>query len=173
MRKAGHEDAVVGPSPIAGLGVFATRRFEQGETVLSSTTPVSWTRHIRCGRSEARLQSTGTIWQGGRVVLMQPPERYINSSCEPNTYVQTRDGVRHVIALRGIEAEDEITYDYIVNCHGGEAWTCRCGASTCRGIVPASYFDLPRDEQRRLVPLLDRWFVEEHGIAVAPPASDP
>jgi hypothetical protein len=70
--------------------------------------------------------------------------------------------VRHVIALRAILRDEEITYDYTLNCHGGESWQCRCGSPRCRGTVPASFFDLPLDEQRRLRPLLDAWFVQEH-----------
>ena len=42
------------------------------------------------------------LQKGGKVVLMQPPERYINHSCDPNSFVKTIDGVRHVLALLDI-----------------------------------------------------------------------
>jgi hypothetical protein len=103
----------------------------------------------------------------GRVVLMPAPERHINSSCDPNTYVKTVDGARRVIARRAIERGEEITYDYIINCHGGVVWACRCGSEHCRGTIAASFFDLPVAAQREYLPLLDDWFVQEHAARVA------
>jgi uncharacterized protein len=154
----------VRPSPIAGLGVFATRAFAAGETVLvlddSRVVDAEHPLRPECGELEHHQDYLG----GGRVVLMAAPERYINSSCDPNTCVRTADDGRHVIALRAIKADEEITYDYIINCHGGEIWACCCGAANCRRVVPASFFDLPDEEQRRLRPLLDAWFVAEHGL---------
>jgi hypothetical protein len=155
-------DVSVRASPIAGFGVFAGRSFEPGETVLvmDDSRIVDQAHPLRAERGDAPRHQD--YLAGGRVVLMGFPERYINSSCEPNTYVVTRAGVRHVVALRAIEAGAEITCDYLVNCHGGVEWLCRCGAPACRRLVPASFFDLPVGEQRRLRPWLDAWFVAEH-----------
>ena len=36
----------------------------------------------------------------GIVVLMQLPEKYINHSCDPNSYTKTVDGVRKVYTMR-------------------------------------------------------------------------
>ena len=58
-------------------------------------------------------------------------------------------------------------YDYLINCHGGVVWQCRCGTGRCRGAIPASFFDLPADEQRRLRGLPDGWFVAEHAESSA------
>ena len=69
---------------------------------------------------------------------------------------------RLVIALRDIPRDTEITYDYLINCHGGDVWTCTCGSASCRGTMVSSFFDLPLSDQRRLLPLLDVWFVTEH-----------
>lgn len=155
-------DVDVRSSAIAELGVFARRAFERGETVLAidDSRIVDDEHPLRPEHGElARHQD---YLARGRVVLMAIPERYINSSCDPNTYVVTRGGVRHVVALRAIAVDEEITYDYLLNCDGGVAWECRCGAAGCRRMVPASFFDLPPEEQRRLRPLLDEWFVAEH-----------
>jgi hypothetical protein len=46
------------------------------------------------------------------------------------------DGARHLLARRPISSGEEITYDYIINCHGGEVWECTCGSERCRGTVP-------------------------------------
>jgi hypothetical protein len=97
---------------------------------------------------------------------MRPPERHINSSCEPNSFVKTIRGVRQVIARRDISTGEEITYDYIINCHGGDVWECRCGSGRCRGTIVSSFFELPWPLQAEYLPLLDGWFVSEHREAV-------
>ena len=103
----------------------------------------------------------------GVVVLMQEPERHINSSCDPNTFVRTVGNRRNVIALRDIAAGDEITYAYIVNTAGGAVWECHCGAARCLGRIPSSFFELPLDRQLEYLPQLDVWFCEEHARDVA------
>ena len=152
----------VGASGIDGRGVIATRDFQPGETVLLlDDSRVVDDRHPLDAAAGERAHHCDYL-AAGRVVLMPSPERYVNSSCEPNTCVVTRDGVRHVVALTTIAAGNEVTFDYLINCHGGVAWQCRCGAERCRGTIPASFFDLPADEQHRLRGLLDGWFAAEH-----------
>jgi hypothetical protein len=155
-------DVEVRPSPIADRGVFATRDFVEGETllVIDDSRVVDAEHPLDAERGE--FERHQDYLADGRVVLMSAPERYINSSCDPNTFVVTRADGRHVVALRRIARGDEITYDYILNCHGGAVWQCRCGSARCRGTVPGSFFDLPLDEQRRLRRLLDAWFLREH-----------
>jgi hypothetical protein len=152
----------VGPSSIHGLGVFAERDFAAGEVVLriDDSRIVTAADPFRPEQGESAFHCD--YLARGKVVLMKAPERHINSSCDPNTYVKTVHGVRAVIALRAIPADDEITYDYLINCHGGKPWTCRCGSPACRREIPSSFFDLPAAAQALLRPLLDDWFVEEH-----------
>jgi len=109
----------VGGSGIDGHGVFATRDFQLGKTVLllDDSRVVDDKHPLDAAAGE--LAHHCDYLAGGRVVLMPSPERYINSSCEPNTCVATRDGVRHVVVLTVIAAGDEVTYDYLINCHGG------------------------------------------------------
>jgi hypothetical protein len=168
----------VGQSRILGLGVFAGRRFQSGETVLLlDDSRVVDDEHPLDSSAGETAQHCDYLAEG-RVVLMPSPERYINSSCEPNTFVVTRGGLRHVVALTTIDEGDEITCDYVINCHGGQVWQCRCGARRCRGIVPASFFDLPVPEQSRLRRRLDGWFAAEHADRLRtldrePPADEP
>jgi SET domain len=102
----------------------------------------------------------------GRVVLMASPERHINSSCEPNTYIRWIDGERHVVARRGVGRGVEITYDYLIDCDGGQPWECGCGSGRCLRIMPASVFDLPLDALCERLPYLSDWFVAAHPARV-------
>lgn len=161
------QDLVVKQSSIHGKGVFAVRAFQKGDRVLllDDSRIVNDAHPLHPERGEHAHHCD--YLAGGKVVLMGEPERYINSSCDPNTYVRTRaDGVREVIALRRIVGDEEILYDYIINCHGGDVWRCTCGSARCRGTVVSSFFELPLEDQRRYLPLLDVWFVAEHSEKV-------
>src|SRR5437870_13891448 len=107
-------DVIARESKIHGAGLFATRDFVAGELIL----PIDDSRVVDedCPlRPElGEHQDHCDYLAGDRVVLMRPPEVYINSSCDPNTYVKTINGTRHVIARRRIESGEEITYDYII-----------------------------------------------------------
>jgi hypothetical protein len=97
---------------------------------------------------------------------MQSPERHINHSCDPNTFVRTLNGVRYVFALRDIAASAEVTYDYCINGFGDVVWMCHCGAPRCRGTIHSDFFHLPFALQIEYLPLLDTWYVSEYRPAV-------
>ncbi len=165
-------DILVTDSSIAGLGVFATRPFASGETILVIDDSRIVDEAHPLDELAGELPRHRDFLAHGKVVLLSSPERYINSSCAPNTNVDSREDGRHVVALAPIAAGEEITYDYVINCHGGEAWECRCGAANCRHVIPGSFFDLSAAEQWRLWPLLDRWFVDEHLAELRTPTPD-
>ncbi len=149
-------------SPIHGHGVFACKPFAAGERILviDDSRVVDDAHPLDAEAGE--LDHHCDYLADGRVVLMQEPERHINSSCDPNAYVATVEDARVVIARRALRPGEEITYDYIIDCHGGDVWTCHCGAARCRGTIVSSVFELPDDLLREYLPLLNPWFVEEH-----------
>ena len=155
-------DVIVAASQIHGRGVFATRDFAAGAIIL----PIDDSRVVddehplrpELGEHDYHCDYLA----GGKVVLMRSPERHINSSCDPNTYVKTLAGVRHVVARKVIKAGEEITYDYIIDCHGGMVWQCSCGSPRCRGTIVSSFFELPVELQLEYLPWLNEWFIAEH-----------
>lgn len=155
-------DVIVAESKIHGLGVFATRNFTEGEVIL----PIDDSRVVDDEhplRPEFGEHSYHCDYLAGdKTVLMRSPERHINSCCDPNTFVKTIDSVRHVVARRAIRSGKEITYDYIIDCHGGIVWQCSCGSVRCRGTIVSSFFELPVELQLEYLPLLNEWFIDEH-----------
>jgi len=155
---------IVAESEIQGLGVFATADFASGDVILAiddsyvvdDEHPVPPGEERHCDYLER-----------GKTVWMQAPERHINHSCHPNTYVLTRDGVRYVLARRAIRAGSEITYDYCVNSSGDTVWQCHCGVARCRREIHSDFFHLPLDLQKEYLPLLDDWFREERAVEIA------
>jgi SET domain-containing protein len=166
---------VVRQSGIDGRGVFAARHYSSGDVVLTIDDSYVVDNEHPVPRGEERhcdyLECGKTVW-------MQVPERHINHSCDPNVFVRTIDGIRHVLALRDIRTGEEITYDYCVNGYGDVVWHCSCGADRCRGTIHSDFFHLPLDLQWQYLPLLDEWFRKERSediekLRAMPPPGHP
>jgi SET domain-containing protein len=155
-------DVIVKESNIHGTGVFAARDHAEGEIILEidDSRIVDAEHPLRPELGEFDYHCD--YLADGKTVLMRSPERHINSCCDPNTYVKTIDGVRHQVARRAIKAGEELTGDYIIDCHGGIVWQCNCGSPRCRGTIVSSFFELPLELQLEYLPLLNPWFVKEH-----------
>jgi hypothetical protein len=93
---------------------------------------------------------------------MQPPEKYINHSCNPNSYTKTIKGVRKVFAMENIKKGEEITYDYSINGYNDGTFQCNCGSENCRKRYQGNFFKLPKKIQLKYLTYLDGWFVKEH-----------
>ena len=60
--------------------------------------------------------------------------RFINHSCEPNTFMRCTPTRAEFYALRDIAKGEELTVDYGDSHHDGKL-PCRCGAARCRGWI--------------------------------------
>jgi hypothetical protein len=149
------------PSPIHGLGVFATSSYRSGEIILAidDSRLVSADNPLRT--EEGEMDYHCDYLKEGRVILMQYPERHINHCCMPNAFVKTVDSIRQAIALTDIARLQEITFDYCINSGGDTIWRCSCGHRRCRHSIHSSFFHLPEELQLTYLPLLDDWFVAE------------
>jgi uncharacterized protein len=124
-------------NPEVGHGVRATRRIPKGT--------LTW---VRCGLDRvltpADVDALGPLYRPivdryayvdhlGRQVFCWDAGRHVNHHCEANSRAL---GLEAQIATRDIEVGEELTCDY-GECNLDEALTCRCGASSCRGIIRA------------------------------------
>jgi hypothetical protein len=153
-------DLSVSDSKIHGRGVFAKKAFLKGDLVLEvdDSDPVL-DRGKLTPEQAIFIDVFVTVDGNQKSTRMKSPERFINHSCDPNNYVLTdmRNGVRRAWALKNIRIGDELTWDYALNIW--EEWIgpvpCNCGAENCRRVIRGNYFTLPREIQRRYLPLLD------------------
>lgn len=60
--------------------------------------------------------------------------RFINHSCDPNTFIRCTPTRAEFYARRRIARGEELTADYGESHHNGEL-ACRCGARNCRGFI--------------------------------------
>lgn len=122
------DDIEVQRSPISGLGIFATRDFEPGEVVLLWNTE-KLVRREDLEQVPPEERHYLLDYDADHYFIVQPPQRYINHSCDANTTM----GHLCDIAVRKIQEGEEITSDY------GQfslvPFTCCCGAKNCRGKI--------------------------------------
>lgn len=68
--------------------------------------------------------------------------QYINHSCEPNTFFDTKNG--EVVALRNIMPNEEITFFYpSTEWSMTQPFACFCGTASCLGQIQGA-FHLPK-----------------------------
>src|SRR5512145_2929037 len=122
-------------SPIQGKGCFATTSFKKRHKIAEYTGERITTAEAkrRAHRQKLRICAVNNRWsldgsRGGNGT------HYINHSCEPNAFMQILYDHILFIALRDIEAGEEITIDYEQTLHSDEK-RCICGAKTCRGTI--------------------------------------
>ena len=60
--------------------------------------------------------------------------RYINHSCDPNTYMRRAYQKVEFYTLRPVRKGEELTCDYGETHHDGKL-PCKCGANNCRGYI--------------------------------------
>lgn len=111
-------------SAIQGKGLFAVTLIKKGETV------VDWHPKVLTKDESKKLpadeQKHYLYPDGENMLWMQPPERYMNHSCNANTHVVRKSDV----ASRDIQPGEEITSDYLDL--ETENFKCNCGAINCR-----------------------------------------
>jgi hypothetical protein len=151
-----------GKSLIHGTRVFSSAHFSPGQIVLKIDDSQVVTDVDPLDPAKGEFEHHCDYLAGGKVVLMQSPERFINYCRDPNTFTRTIAGDRYVGALRKIRPGEEITYDFCVNGDGDTAWDCSRDSPQCRKHHLSGFFRLPSDIQARYLALLDDWFVAEH-----------
>lgn len=119
-----------------GLGVVATHKIPAG-TIVWVLDPLD--HRIPRAQAEALGPLFGqafrhyAFWEHGddELVLCWDHGRYVNHACDANCL---GGGFRFEIAVRDIEAGEELTDDYATFGYASEL-QCRCGSPLCRGTV--------------------------------------
>ncbi|MDP2933242.1 MAG: SET domain-containing protein-lysine N-methyltransferase [bacterium] len=119
---------IVKRSRIQGKGIFAARDFEKGEVVLK------WKPKILNKPELVKLSEREKhfIYKAGKnkYFLEQPPERYVNHSCDANTSVKNLCDV----AIRNIRKGEEMT-SYYKKESLPVGFVCKCGSKKCKRIL--------------------------------------
>jgi len=143
-------------SRISDKGVFSSVFVKKGTVLYSSSDSLNGYVQLRFKEIDQleeeekqvylryAVQIDTDLWSGPLKVdsNINDISLYWNHSCEPNTYFQANNVI---VALRDIEAGEELTYDYCTTDTFEFPLTyvkympylekCNCGASKCRGKI--------------------------------------
>jgi hypothetical protein len=130
------------PSPIHGLGLFATEPIDPGELVMVLGGDVLTDAEVR------ELIARGNRYDGIALgedanLRLQPegwPGIHGNHSCDPNAWLLA---AVDLVARRGIAPGEEVCSDYATYTMN-PCWqmTCKCGAELCRRVVIGADWEL-------------------------------
>jgi len=133
----------VGPSPIAGQGLFAAQDIKTGTKIIRYIG-----EKITHEESERRL-AAGNVYIFGLneryAIDGDTPKntaRYINHSCDPNCHTEQFGNTIWIVAIKDIQAGTELSYNYEYEVDDAPAEPCHCGAQHCCGyILGPQYWD--------------------------------
>jgi uncharacterized protein len=145
----------IGDAGAKGKGVFAAGPIEPGEAVYEYTGGEQWIWDI----PQENWQYTFQVGYD-RYILPEPdtPGWYLNHSCDPNCVIMGRT---RIVALRRVEAGQEVTIDYSTNVGwDGFVMKCGCGSAECRRVI-RSYRYLSSELKGRYGACVSRFLLEE------------
>ncbi|MFQ5735960.1 MAG: SET domain-containing protein-lysine N-methyltransferase [Thermodesulfobacteriota bacterium] len=118
-----------------GEGIFATRSFNAGETVMvgiiEKVLEKNHSHASQVGENEYVLHA-GSISK-------------VNHCCDPNCGIRVNEtGAHDFVAIRDIIVDEEVTFDYAMRNYGVAYFPkeCICGSEKCRGRI-TGWKDLP------------------------------
>jgi len=118
---------IIKKSSIDGKGVFANKDFKKGKIILEWNLSKTLTKE----QAEKNKNKDYITFLKGKYVLMQSPEKYINHSCNANTFAKNFCD----IAKRNIKKGEEITANYIEEVPKGFFMKCNCKSKNCKGFI--------------------------------------
>jgi uncharacterized protein len=138
-----------GPSAIEGRGLVAVAPIGKDELVAIKGGHLVDTATLR-SLPERLANSDVQIADGFHLVALdeaeyEPVMLFINHSCEPNVGF---GGNIVLVAMRDIDAGEELTTDYaLFDDYDGEM-ECRCGTASCRGTIGGRDWRRPELQRR-------------------------
>jgi SET domain-containing protein len=141
--------AEVRPSAIHGRGLFAREAIAKGEIVCVKGRHIFDRRRLaelQPDLGPAEVQITEDLFIGPiRAEDREGGMIFSNHSCEPNIGVQ---GQIVFVAMRDVEAGEELTHDWAMTDDDRDEMGCRCGAASCRGVVTGQDWRRPALQAR-------------------------
>ncbi len=141
----------LGPSGIHGRGAYAHRAIPADMEVIEYVGEriAKDESERRCLAENPYIFTINDEWDVDGDVPWNPA-RYLNHSCAPNCEAQQVGDRVWIVALRPIEAGEELTFNYGYGLEDWRDYPCRCGAPNCLGyIVAVEHWEAVRRELGR------------------------
>jgi uncharacterized protein len=133
-------------STIHGKGLFAKKKIPKGSRILEYAGKRVLKKNL-IGDFDKGLTSLLYVMNFSETIAIDGERegnnaRFINHSCDPNCIVYYFDDIPYIYALREIEAEEELKFDYKMGPSIEEdirqkydIMPCFCGTKNCRGTL--------------------------------------
>ncbi len=126
---------IIRSSAIHAAGCYTTAPILSGTRIVEYTGP-------RITKEEADLRYETQmvtylfgLGDGEFVIDGHGTAMFINHSCDANCETDEADGRVWIVAIRDIDAGEELTYDYNLYDGGDDLNLCNCGTKNCRGTM--------------------------------------
>ena len=123
-----------------GQGVFATKEFIAGDTVI-----VGVIEKV-LDKNDSHASQVGE----NKFVRHAGLTSKVNHSCNPNCGIKVNQtGAHDFVAMRNINANEEITFDYAMRNYSIDYFlmSCECGSENCRSKI-TGYKDLSEERKK-------------------------
>jgi SET domain-containing protein len=136
MREALVTLVRVGASPIDRQGLFAATDIPRGTRIVEYRG-----EKISKGESARRLAQYNVyiVYLNEQYDIdgetLANTARYINHSCDPNCMVEYTTETLWIVALKHIQAGEELICNYGYDARDYDKFPCRCGATMCCGYI--------------------------------------
>ena len=123
------------------MGGFALHKIEKGTPIIEYVGEKITKAEslVRCEANNPYIFNLGDEFDLDGNVGWNPA-KFINHSCAPNAEAEFFDDQIWIMAIRGIEAGEEITFNYSYDLEDYKEHPCKCGAVNCVGYMIAEEF---------------------------------
>jgi len=139
-------------TPAKGDGVFATKPFKIGDTVM----PGVIDKVVDGNHAHAsQIGENQFVLHAGLISL-------VNHSCDPNCGVRVNEtGAHDFVARKTISTNEEITFDYAMRNYTIDHFPkmCMCGSNMCRGAI-TGWKDLPFEKKKEYAGFVALYLIE-------------
>jgi SET domain-containing protein len=127
-------------------GLFARQFISQGELLAIFGGKVVTYEELLTAPHEIRRLSIQVAEEFYILSIQDSEADWINHSCTPNAGL---NGQIMLVAMRDIQPDEEITFDYAMSDGTPyDEFDCMCGSLDCRGYVSGSDWKLPELQRR-------------------------
>jgi SET domain-containing protein len=126
----------VAKSKIHGQGVYSKEIIPNRKKIGSLSGVIISKKEARKKAKSLQSVSIVELWNGAALdaTTVYNELKFINHSCQPNTFMRNLGNHVEFYALKQIREGDELTCNYGPTHHDGKK-ECRCGAPGCKGFI--------------------------------------